>query len=252
VDLSTTFVLRGEAVSAIDGRPLSGVRVTVGSQTVVSDVNGRFDVSNLREGSETVTLSGPSVIERQKTIRIPATDLDREALIPGSFDLNAFDEMFRGTGRLQRWTSAPGLVVLAKVMQYESFATQEHYRATSESLTEAETSLLIEHLTEGLSLLTGHAFTDFSSIEIENPASGATVGMLRSEKIDIGRYRGVKALANTIGFARWGTDGTAEVTAGSIYLDRNFDLSSESRRLLRIHELGHALGYLHVTARNPS
>ena len=41
-----------------------------------------------------------------------------------------------------------------------------------------------------------------------------------------------------------------------MYLDREFDQSDARRRLLRIHELGHALGYLHVRSRtsimNPS
>ena len=45
--------------------------------------------------------------------------------------------MFRGTGRLQRWTKAPGLVVLGKVMQYESFAAEEDYHAYRHWLGEA-------------------------------------------------------------------------------------------------------------------
>jgi hypothetical protein len=34
-----------------------------------------------------------------------------------------------------------------------------------------------------------------------------------------------------------------------MFLDRDFDRDDSRRRLLRIHELGHALGYLHVRAR---
>ena len=246
---SPAFALRGETVSAIDGRPIAGVSVKVGAQTAVSDAAGSFDVRNLHEGSETVTLSAPSIVERQKTITIPASGTARETLIPASFDLGAFDEMFRSTGHLQRWTAAPGLVVLAKEMQYESFAAEEEYHATSEQLTEADTTLMIDHLTEGLALLTGNTFTAFSSIEIENPASGARVDTLRSGKIVVGRYRGLQSLANTIGFGRWATNGTSEIIGGAMYLDRNFDRASDARRLLRIHELGHALGYLHVTTR---
>ena len=60
----------------------------------------------------------------------------------------------------------------------------------------------------------------------------------------------MQSLANTIGLGRWSTAGnTPEVTGGAVYLDQNFDRSNEARRLLRIHELGHALGYLHVTKR---
>jgi hypothetical protein len=65
----------------------------------------------------------------------------------------------------------------------------------------------------------------------------------------IGRYRGVQSLANTIGYGRFAATEKGEVTGGAIYLDRNFDRGDDMRRLLRIHELGHALGYLHVTVR---
>jgi hypothetical protein len=245
----SSFAFRGETVSAVDGRPIGRVSVTIGAQTAVSDDNGRFDVRNLREGGETMVISGGGVVERRKSVTIPG-EVSRETLIPASFDLTAFDEMFRGTGRLQRWTAAPALVVLGKVMQFENFAAGERYHATSEQMTEAETTMLIEHLTEGLSLLTGGTFNSFASIAIENPASGAVVDTLRPGAIVVGRYRGVQTLANTIGFGRWANSGgTAEVTGGAIYLDRNYDRSSGDSRLLRIHELGHALGYLHVTAR---
>jgi hypothetical protein len=239
---------RGSTVSAIDGKPIGGVTVKVGAQTGTSDDSGNFTVASVAEGTTTVVLSGASIHERQRTLTIPSESA-RETLIPATFDLEAFDEMFRGTGRLQRWMSPPGLVVLAKVMQYStSFASEEYY-ATSEQLSDADVNLLVEHLTEGLSLLTGGAFAAFSSIEIENPSADARVNTLRTGKIVVGRYRNVQSLGNTIGTAQWATSGSAEVTGGSIYLDRNFDRSSGERRLLRIHELGHALGYLHVTKR---
>lgn len=248
VSAASAFTFRGETVSALDGKPIGRVSITIGAQTAVSDENGRFDVRNLSEGGDTLVMAGSSIVERRKAITIPA-DVSRETLIPTSFDLVAFDEMFRGTGRLQRWTAAPALVVLAKVMQFENFAAGERYHATSEQLTDAETAQMIEQLTDGLSLLTGGTFNAFASIEIENPGSGSSVETLRPGAIVVGRYRGVQSLANTIGFGRWANSGTAEVTGGAIYLDRNYDRSSVDRRLVRIHELGHALGYLHVTTR---
>jgi hypothetical protein len=245
----TGSAFRGEALSAIDGRPIVGLRIKIGSQTALSDQSGRFELQNLRDGSDTLVVSGNSIVQRQRTVTIPTAEMSREALIPAAFDLGAFDEMFRGTGRLQRWTSAPSLVILGKVMQFEKTSSDDHYHATSEQLTEAEVALLIEHLTEGVALLTGNTFRAFSSIEVENPPSGKRVNTLRAGTIVIGAYRGVQSLANTIGYGRWATNGTPEVIGGSIYLDRNYDRANEGRRLLRIHELGHALGYLHVTAR---
>jgi Matrixin len=248
-DSSLEFAFRGETVSAIDGTPLGRVAIKIGSQTAQSDENGRFDVRNLREGSDTIVISGGSIVERQRTVTIPASELSRESLIPASFDLGAFDEMLRGDGRLQRWTSAPALVVLGKEMQFDNSASDDTYHATSEALTEADISLLIAHLTEGLALLTGNTFTAFSSITIESPPSGARVTTLRTGSIVVGRYRGVQTLASTIGFGRWENGDAFEVIGGVIFLDRNYDESSEQRRLLRIHELGHALGYRHVKTR---
>lgn len=246
---STSSSYHGATVSAIDSQPIPGVTVKIGSQTAVSDANGAFQLQNVNAGTQTVVLTGELVVERQTTVKVPSAEPVRESLIPATFDLGAFDQMFRGTGRLQRWTSAPALVVLVKAMQYETFGAEDEYHATSEELTEAETHLLVEHLTEGLALLTGNAFTAFSSIEFENPASGARVNTLRNGKIVVGRFKGVQALANTVGFGRWATDATGRVGGGSIFLDRDYDRSSDKRRLLRIHELGHALGYLHVTSR---
>ena len=40
---------RGETVSAIDGRPISGVAVKVGTRAAVSDENGRFELNDLQE-----------------------------------------------------------------------------------------------------------------------------------------------------------------------------------------------------------
>ena len=250
VTSSSSYTLRGQTVSALDGRGIGRVNVKIGSQTAISDDGGTFELKNLQEGSGVLVVSGNAIVERQKTITIPTSHLSREALIPATFDLNAFDEMFRGTGRLQRWTSAPALIVLAKVMQFDKTSSDDHYHATSEQLSDGDVALMIEHLNEGLALLTGNTFTAFSSVEVENPPSGKRVNTLRTGTIVIGSYRGVQSLANTIGFGRWATNGTPEVVGGSIYLDRNYDRANENRRLLRIHELGHALGYLHVTVRS--
>ena len=239
---------RGETVSAIDGTPIAGVAVKAGAREALSDDQGRFELTDLKEGATTVTLSGPSIVERRRNVAIPA-DTAKETLIPSAFDLEAFDEMFRGTGRLQRWTSAPALVVLGSVMRYEGIGSDE-YLATSTRLTEDEITLLIAHLTEGLALLTGERFTSFSSIVVERLDAGDRVNTLRTGSIVVGRYRGVQTLSSTIGLGRWSTAGnSAEVIGGAMYLENNFDRDDPARRLLRIHELGHTLGYRHVTKR---
>jgi hypothetical protein len=247
---ATGSSLQGATVNAIDGLPLAGITIKIGSQSAVSDASGTFRVDNLSAGTLDVLLSAPSVVARRTTIVTPADALLHEALIPAAFDLNAFDQMFRAGGRLERWTSAPSLVVMTTVMNYaNTFGDTGEYRATAEQLTAAEADVMVSQLTDALALLTGNAFATFESVHLESNASGAVVKTLRTGTIVVGRYKGLQGLANTIGFGGGIATDTGQMTLGALYLDRDFDKTSDQRRLLRTHELGHALGYSHVTTR---
>jgi Carboxypeptidase regulatory-like domain/Matrixin len=244
--------LSGTIVNAIDGQPLAGITVKVGSQRAVSSSNGDFSFDNLPPGTQAEVLSAASVIERRTTVLIPSSSPKREALIPSDFDLGAFDQMFRGNDRLERWTTPPALVVLTTVMNYESgLASGDHaYHATSEQLSDDETNLMVSQLTTALQVLSGNTFSQFASVERESASSGAKVDTFRAGKIVVGRYNGIQGILNTIGFGTWATDENGQVAAGAVYLDKDFDKNSAAqRRLLRTHELGHALGYNHVTSR---
>jgi hypothetical protein len=249
--------LRGQTVSAADGRSTSSISVQINREhPVVSDANGNFDVAVDGTGSYSAVLSSGAVVERRTTVRASGPDRVRLSLIPASFDLAAFDEMFRtGESGLQRWTTTPRLVIVASVMNY-SAAVSSEFPATAEQLTADEVAAMAAQLTEGLALLTGGTYTSFGSVDVERPVPGARVTTRRPDTIVVGRYNGVVTFAQTIGFGQWAAEDTGRVTAGAIYLDRDFDRSDPRRRLLRIHELGHALGYRHVTSRpsimNPS
>jgi hypothetical protein len=256
-DDSAVQVLRGQAIGALDARPAPGVTVQIGRERpVTTDGNGLFDVDVASSSSHAVVLSGAGVVERRTTVAASAGERVRVSLIPASFDLDAFDQMFRTSGsHLQRWTTAPKLVVVASVMEYGT-AFAGDYPATGELLSDNEVSTMIAHLTEGLSLLTGGAFASFGSIDVERPGGGARVAAMRPNTIVVGRYNGVVTFAQTIGFGQWAAQSDGRVTSGAMFLDRDFDRNDPRRRLLRIHELGHALGYQHVTSRasimNPS
>jgi hypothetical protein len=201
------------------------------------------------EAMREVRISSGATVERVTHMRVPGAAV-RLTLLPSAIDLRAFDQMFRHTGSLARWTSAPRIVVQSRVLQFNGVTSAE-YVATSQSMSYSEVAALLGDLTYGLGQLTGGTFLGFASEEGEQAAPGERVSVLRTGYIHVARYEGLQAATGYWGYARWGITGTGEVQSGVIMLDRAFDTSGSSyRRSLRIHELGHALGYNHVTVRN--
>jgi hypothetical protein len=146
-----------------------------------------------------------------------------------------------------RWDRVPELVVLMPVMQYQKGSGTE-YRATAERLSDDEATQLVADLTSALAVLTDDAFQGFSSVRRESPSAGDVVNVMRPGQIVVARYNGVRDQLATIGFGGRSTRNST-IRAGSIILDNDFDRDNETRRLLRMHELGHALGYNHVLSR---
>ena len=248
-DIEPDRRFEGVAVNALDSAPAAGLSVQVGTaRPVTSDASGRFTAEIAGPGNYPAVVTGGTIVERRTMVTGPTNTPARLSLVPTSFDLRAFDEMFRtANARLQRWTTRPSLVVLASVMNYRGDANE--YAATAEQMTDEEVNGLVSNLTEGLALLTAGTYTSFANVTIERPASGVRASVARDGAIVVGRYAGIESTAATIGYGRWAETNNGEVVAGAIFLDRGFDRTDERRRLLRIHELGHALGQTHVESR---
>jgi hypothetical protein len=98
--------------------------------------------------------------------------------------------------------------------------------------------------------VTGGRFSVFAGEQQETAAAGERVRVARRGDIVVAHYEGLQAATSAWGWGRWAVDGRGAVLGGIVMLDRGFENSgSQFRRSLRIHELGHALGYGHVTAR---
>jgi hypothetical protein len=240
--------LEGRAVDSLTSLPQAAlsIRVEDGSGgTTASD--GTFSIST-SAGQHAVTLSGQAIVERQTTLRAPASGVV-VSLIPATFNLSAFNEMCRsGEAGLQRWDAAPGLVVIDAVLEFAS-ATDASYTATAERLSGADRDGLVADLAWGLSELSGGNFGGFRTVSTESPAAGTSVSFFAREgSIVVARFRGLRASTGSMGFGRWATR-SSQVVAGAVLLDRDTDAAAGSlRRALRAHELGHALGWGHVTA----
>lgn len=171
-------------------------------------------------------------------------------------DTSALQEMLRGSNdRPQRWNRAPELTVLETVMQYHN-GEPTAYTATSEQLTGQEVDALTKDLTAALASLTDNTYDQFAAIHRESVAAGTSVRLLRPGQIVVGRYRDVQKLVQTIGYGGRASRADGTITGAAIILDSDYDRTSAKRKLLRTHELGHALGYNHVQSQisimNPS
>lgn len=247
---SLPFTTTGRLVDVLTALAVSGVSATGTSISGgPSDSAGRMTI-----GSETsspdprlVTFSQSNVVTRQIAMKIPGNDVT-VSLIPTSFDLDAFDEFMRVT-QLQRWTSAPPLRVQSRLLEFTS-VTAADAAGVDEVMSEAERAGLESDLTWALPQLTGNQFQAFAGITRETVDLGARMSVLNTGVITVARYRGLTAATGYWGYSRWQYRSDGTVISGTIMLDRDFDRSgSIYRRSLRTHELGHALGYTHVTRR---
>ena len=174
----------------------------------------------------------------------------------GEADPVARDEMLiDASGQRHHWPSSPRLVVLTSVMNYHDSESRD-YVATAERLDEKEVQSLAADLTAALRMLTTGAFDQFAAIDYELVPAGSTATIVRPNHIVVGRFHGVRRLAKTIGFGGRTARRDGTIVAAAVVLDSEFDHVSSMRRLLRTHELGHALGFNHVNSRvsimNPS
>lgn len=163
-------------------------------------------------------------------------------------DARALQEMFGSAAGPQRWRQPPNLMILASVMEYQPGGDVE-YVATAERLSDADIAELVRDLTDGLGVLTANTFERFSSVSTEVVAPGARVRVSRTNQIVAARFDGLRRSVKTIGFGGRRARKDGSITAGAILLDSEFDRTNTRRRLLRTHELGHALGYNHVHSR---
>ena len=235
-------------VDAITGGGIAGVSGTINSQaSAPSDAGGQSVVWAQQSGQYPVTFSGAATLARTTSIKVPSAET-RVSLIPASFDLAAFDQMFRSSGRFLRWTSAPPLVILTRAVQYPGTTSASAATVLPDELTADELQALARDLSDGFVALTDQQLGGFSSVTFETPAVGSQVNVMRTGFILVARSRGLTLGTGYWGYSRWASNASGVVVGGNCMLDEDFDGGpSLYRRSLRMHELGHALGYNHVS-----
>ena len=163
-------------------------------------------------------------------------------------EARAIAEMLRGaSGRERRWMQRPHLVVVTSVLAFQA-GVHAGFAAVDAALTPDEARQLAANMTEGLTVLSGGAFTRFASVRYEQAVPGRVVRVVRPGEIVAGRFRGVREALEAVGYGGRTARADGTITSGTVMLDEDYDRDDERHRLLRIHELGHALGYNHVAS----
>jgi hypothetical protein len=237
----------GRVLDVLTGAPLAGITVnTNGTASASTDGSGAFTLTGTASALN-LDFTGPGVVARHTALPMTAGNA-LVSLIPANFDLFAFDQMFRAP-QLLRWTTAPPLAIERAALRFTT-VDGSSYDALGDTMSDADTNSLIDDLTWALPQMTGGNFPAFASVTRQTAGAGTTVNVYNAGVISVARYRGLEAATGYWGYGRamWRGDGT--VIGGAIMLDADFDKSgSRYRRSLHAHELGHALGYNHVTAR---
>ena len=232
------------------GNPQANLQVGVdGVGLGATNGSGEFSIEAPAAFQDTTTIriQGSNIVHRTSRVRVPGPPA-MLSTIPSGLDLAAFDQMYRHSGALTRWVQAPRLVVQTRVLQFAT-SNSGSYTATSESMTDAQAMDVASTLIAALPALTGGRFTAFTSVIPESANPGASVSMMRTGDIVVAHLKGLTTGSGAVGRGSWSTDDQSTVRGGYILLDRDYDISGAGRRSTRAHELGHALGYNHVTAR---
>lgn len=248
--VAALFLTNGRAVDALTQAAYPGLSVTVdGIPMAITDGSGSFSLQTdlALQTTRLAVFAGPGIVERRTNLKIPGQDVSA-SLIASTFDLAAFNEMFR-VPMLLRWTSAPPLVVETRALQFTSVGAADQ-TALADLMSDDEFDALVSDLTWALPQMTGGRFTSFASVKKQTATENAVVHILNTGVITVTRVVGLTQSAGYWGYSRWQFAADGTIVAGMVTLDRDFERSGSAfRRSLRSHELGHALGYNHVTVR---
>ena len=240
----------GAVVDGVSNQPVAGATILIGGLgQATSAPDGSFGLRTTESpATRAVTITSPSTIDRATWAFVSGTVMTLP-LMPSSLGLTAFDQMFRGSGgALHRWTTAPRIVIQRRVLQFTN-VTDTAYVATASVMSDPDVEALLADLTWALPQLTGSTFSAFADPQVEMAAENDRVAVSRTGIVVVARYQGLTSASTFWGYTRWAWNGAGEMQAGIVMLDQGFETSgSPFRRSLRAHELGHALGYNHVTA----
>jgi hypothetical protein len=235
-------------VNVLTGRPVTGVRVQIeGRADLDSGPTGTFVVEGATASVLAVTLSSSEIVTRVTHLRVPGSD-GEIALIPKDFNMSAFEQMARRPGSgLVRWTTPPRLLIQRRVLRWAETAGDTYTSTTDQLMSDAAAKAITDDLVMALPDLTGGEYRNFADIVHTTAGVNNPVSMVSAGDIVVAYFTGLTAARGAIGLGSrtYGNDGS--VRSGQVYLDAGYDGQGLYAHIARMHELGHALGWDHVT-----
>ena len=233
--------ITGAVTDAIRGEALTGVTVALeGAGTAATDAAGHFIIdSGAPNGSYRTTLSGAGIVTRQTAVVLRSSPLAFTA-IPSGFDTASFDQFARSLagGVLIRWPAAPSLIVESSLVESPS----NQNVALDERIHSAEVERVIARLSQVLPLLTGSRFGAFASVTRQTTPAGREIPMFATGSITVVYYTASNGACGQAGPIV--SLPSYEIRSAAIWLRYGCATSNSTTM---VHELGHALGYGHVS-----
>jgi hypothetical protein len=210
-----------------------------------TDAAGMSVIRTQSPATLSLRLLHPGFLERETSVRVPQDAPVDVSLIPSTHDMMAFEEFApRGPG-LQRWTRNPRLLVLNHAVDFAG-ATPDfrEYPVIDRPINATQLQCLADGIAASLVEMSGgHLAWDSIDIAVVEPGTRFRTDATPEGTIVVLPSVSLGASGRGTGYV--GADPFV-LSRGAIWMTAellNYCVTS----LLYRHELGHALGYLHVT-----
>jgi hypothetical protein len=240
IDATGQVVAIDSPVSGISNVVISGV----GLISARTDARGFFSIST---GTSTypLLLTHPDFVERRTAAILPASGL-HVSMIPLTFDRAAFEELAPRAGAtgLRRWTGDPSLIVLTNVVEYDGVAYDP--MVTDRRVADADFGCLLDGVQRAIAPMSDNAMT-FKKVDVVSPSAGSRFSIPGTTEgtIVVAVARGLSANGRASAFAGIRPE---VLVRGVVWISAdNLPLCGSTAARVYPHELGHALGYQHVT-----
>lgn len=213
-----------------------------GAAPVQSGDGGAF-LANAQAGTHALSLGRSEFITRQTHAVLPAADLVL-SLMPASVDVPAFEQFSPRAAGLRRWTSSPSLVVLTNEVDYVNGATR--FRVTDHVVPADAFACMRGGLASAINEMSGGALV-FTSVTSYSPPVESSLDVMAMPEGTIVAMAARDLGANGRGIA-YESSKPDVLVRGVVWINGDvLPLCSSTADGVYAHELGHALGYQHVT-----